>query len=58
MYSSASSSVSIIIGLIIFLLIYLVLRYFNCWYWKINRRVEQNDEIIRLLKELNEKLGN
>lgn len=59
--NSSNESVSyfapgLIIIAITILLIFL-LREVVCWYFKINKQVEQNAEIIRLLKEVSSKLS-
>lgn len=41
---------------IVVILVWLILRWFNCWYWKINRRVEQNDVIIAKLERLSKNM--
>lgn len=41
----------IVIALIV-LAILLVMRELVCWYWKINKQVQQNDEIIDLIKRI------
>ena len=42
-------------GLIITILAFILGRLLVLWYFKIEKRVEQNDEIIKLLKQLNDK---
>lgn len=42
---------------IMVLIIFLVGRLFVLWYFKINKKVEQNDEIISLLRSINSKLN-
>lgn len=32
--------------------LFLILRELFCWYWKINKRIEQQDEIIQLLRSI------
>ena len=49
---------SITTGLIlitIIFVIFLVCREIVCWYWKINRSIELQEEILRELKKINEK---
>lgn len=41
-----------VIILFFVLAILLLIRELVCWYWKINRQVQQNDEIIDLLKRI------
>jgi uncharacterized membrane protein YqiK len=36
-----------------FIFVFLIFRAIVLWYFQITKRVEQNDEIIRLLKKLN-----
>ena len=38
--------------LIIFLVIFIVCRELLCWYWKINKMVSNQEEIIRLLRKI------
>lgn len=42
-----------IIFLIVAIIVLLILREFWCWYWKIHKRLDRQDEIIDLLKEQN-----
>lgn len=42
-------------GLVIMIIAFIVCRLLVLWYFKIDKRVEQNDEIIKLLKQLNVK---
>ena len=42
-------------GLVIIIIAFIVCRLLVLWYFKIEKRVEQNDEIIKLLKQLNDK---
>ncbi len=42
----------IIISVAIGIVIFLVLREFNCWYWKINQRIQLMEEQNELLKEV------
>lgn len=55
-------SQSLILYILIAILLFLVMREFNCWYWKINHRlkIQKNidgrlDDIEELLKELSNK---
>lgn len=41
----------ILFGLLAIVL-YFVLRELNCWYWKINKRIELQEETNRLLKKI------
>lgn len=45
----------IFVGLVVTILAFILGRLLVLWYFKINKRVEQNDEIIKLLKQLNDK---
>lgn len=47
---------SLIIILVVLFCIFLVCRELNCWYWKINRRIEQLEEQNNNLKTIIEKL--
>lgn len=49
MYTPYQSVVSLIVILVL-ILIFFALRSLVLWYWGIQRRIEQNDEIILLLK--------
>ena len=42
-------------GLVITILAFILGRLLVLWYFKIEKRVEQNDEIIKLLIQLNDK---
>jgi|GEM_PF-1492783 len=48
---------TILIAVIVLVLVFLLLREVNCWYWKINERIElmevQNDLLRNLLSENN-----
>ncbi len=48
--------ISLIIFLIVLFLIFLICRELNCWYWKINRRIELLEEQNNSLKTIIEKL--
>jgi hypothetical protein len=41
-----------IIVLFVMIMVFLLLREVNCWYWKINKRVELMEEQNELLREL------
>ena len=43
---------TIIAVIVILILIFLVLREVNCWYWKINERIELQKKTNKLLKLL------
>lgn len=40
----------VIVGLVVAIVVSLLLRELNCWYWKINEHVQNQEEIIRLLR--------
>jgi hypothetical protein len=44
--------VSILITIAVLVVIFLLLREFVCWYYKINKRIELQQETIRLLGKL------
>jgi hypothetical protein len=46
------ATIAFIVGAVI---IFLLLREFNCWYWKINERVVLLDEILVRLEKLEQK---
>lgn len=48
--------ISLIIFLLVLFLIFLICRELNCWYWKINRRIELLEEQNNSLKTIIEKL--
>ena len=48
---------TLIVFLVICAVIWLIIRELICWYYKINKRVEQQDEMIRLLRNISSKLG-
>lgn len=42
-----------LLGLIAFVIVaFILLREFNCWYWKINERIKLQKEVVELLKKL------
>ena len=45
----------IFVGLVVTILAFILGRLLVLWYFKIEKRVEQNDEIIKLLKQINDK---
>lgn len=45
-------------SILVALLILLLIRELVCWYWKINKQVQQSDEIINLLKQINSEIQN
>lgn len=46
-----------IIAIVILFIIFMILRELNCWYWKINRRIELQSQTNELLKKIYLKLG-
>lgn len=53
------SPVMFLVGiLIVFLLLFLVFRELNCWYWKINKRIELSEEHNLLLKKILQHISN
>jgi hypothetical protein len=42
--------------LIIGILLFLLIREFNCWYWKINKRIYLQQRQIELLESIDKKL--
>lgn len=47
---------AVLLLIVLFVGIFLVFRNVNCWYWKINENVKNHEEIIRLLKSIDEKM--
>lgn len=47
------STVPFIIALLMTFIVFLVIRSFWLWYWNINKRVSNQEEIINLLSENN-----
>jgi large-conductance mechanosensitive channel len=47
------TTVPFIIFLLITFIIFLIVRSFWLWYWNINKRIDNQEEIIRLLAENN-----
>jgi len=45
-----------ILVIAIFIVLFIVLRKVNLWYWKIDDSIKNQEEQIRLLKELTEKM--
>lgn len=50
--SSGASFIAIIIVLAVMVGIFILCRELFCWYWKVNKMVQNQDEIIRLLKKI------
>ena len=49
----ATNAIIIVLTLIIVsIAIFLALREFNCWYWKINTRIKQQEDTNLLLRKL------
>jgi hypothetical protein len=48
---------TIFIILAVIVSIFIILREFNCWYWKINQRIELMKENNDLLRELISKMN-
>ena len=46
-----------IIGVPVGIVVMLIVREINCWYWKINARLEKLDEIAKKLDEIKNKLN-
>ena len=46
------TTTNLLIGLVIIVLLVFVLRDFNCWYWKINKRIKLQEKTNNLLQEL------
>lgn len=42
----------VVAGLVLAIVVLLLLRELNSWYWKINERVRNQEEIIRLLRRI------
>ena len=54
-YNSGPSFIYFIIAIAILAGIFLLCRELLCWYWKVNKMVENQEEIIKLLKEIAKK---
>ena len=46
-----------IVGFVILFIIFLILREINCWYWKINRRIQISEETNMLLQKIEDHLS-
>lgn len=55
-HDNSSGFGSFLIMLIIAIVIFILCRELICWYYKINKSISNQEEIIKLLKEINEKL--
>ena len=49
---------NLVIILIVLIVLFLALRELNCWYWKINKRIEIQNRTNDLLEKLYSQLGN
>ena len=45
------------IMLLVLIAIFLILRELNCWYWKINKKIELQEKTNELLGKILEKIG-
>ncbi len=54
MFNPSVEELLIIVGIIVgvILIVFLILRELYCWYWKINKRIRNQEEIIRLLRKI------
>ena len=55
--NSTSLITTAIIAVVLVVLIALVVRNIVCWYFKINRLVDQQEQLIALLKEIRNQRG-
>ncbi|HOE83789.1 MAG TPA: hypothetical protein PLK91_01085 [Sphaerochaeta sp.] len=55
--NSTSLITTAIIAVVLVVLIALVIRNIVCWYFKINRLVDQQEQLIALLKEIRNQRG-
>jgi hypothetical protein len=55
MYSDSTVAVTFFVMLAVIILVFILLREFNCWYWKINERIRLQKEMIELLKGILDK---
>lgn len=56
-YHESSVVLFAILAVLITFAVYLILRHFCCWYWKINRRIELMEDMLRELRSLNTALS-
>lgn len=49
---TVSSVVSFVLYVIFIVAVFLICREIVCWYWKINKSIKNQEEIIRLLKKI------
>jgi len=52
MMYSGNSFFYVIVMIIVAIIVFIIAREFNCWYWKINKRLQLLEEINQNLKEL------
>lgn len=50
--SGGSGIFSLLVIILVCVLIFIVCRELVCWYWKINKTIANQEEIIRLLKRI------
>lgn len=55
-YSSGPSYLSFFIFLLILIGLFFLCREILCWYWKVNKMVQNQEEIIRLLNVIASKM--
>lgn len=48
----------VVIGLIVAIGVFLLCRELMCWYWKINKHLENQQTIIQLLTKIEKRLDN
>lgn len=58
MYNPEQILLFFVTALVIFILLFIVFREINCWYFKINKRLDVENEILETLKRIEEKLNN
>jgi hypothetical protein len=52
MYSDSTVAVTFFVMLAVIILVFILLREFNCWYWKINERIRLQKETVELLRRI------
>lgn len=55
-HDNSSGFGDFLIMLIVAIVIFILCRELICWYYKINKSISNQEEIIKLLKDINEKL--
>lgn len=55
-HDNSSGFGDFLIMLIVAIVIFILCRELICWYYKINKSISNQEEIINLLKDINEKL--